>query len=58
MGREKYVYFRDHDEAITFINTDNISVIELPLVQTEAAIYRGRVDALEENNKSLETEDD
>ncbi len=58
IGREKYVYFRDHDEAITFINTDNISVIELPLVQTEAAIYRGQVDALEENNKSLETEDD
>lgn len=58
MGREKHVYFRDHNEAITFINTDNISVIELPLVQAEAAIYRGQREALEEYNKSLETEDD
>ena len=52
MGREKYAYFRDHDEVITFINTENISVIELPLVQTEAAIYRGQMEALGEYEDS------
>ena len=45
---EKYTYFCDYNEAITYINTDNISVIELPLVQTESAIYKGQMEALEE----------
>jgi hypothetical protein len=59
MGREKYAYFRDHDEVLTFINTENISVIELPLVQTEAAIYRGQMEALREDEDShLVREDD
>lgn len=47
-GDEKYVSFRDYNGAITFINTENISVIELPLVQTEAAICRNQLEDLEE----------
>lgn len=39
---EKYLYFRDYNAAVTFINTDNISMIELPLVQTEAVIYQNQ----------------
>ena len=34
----KYVSFLDWDEAVTFINTDEVSVIEMPLVGVEKRI--------------------
>ena len=38
---EKYVAFSDNNGADIMINTDNISLIELPLVKVEEAILQG-----------------
>lgn len=54
---EKFTFFRDYNGALTYINTDNISVIELPLVQTESAIFRVQMAALEGENMVSTTED-
>ena len=39
LPEHKFVFFFDHNEAMTYINTDQITHIELPLVQVEQAIH-------------------
>ncbi len=39
LPEHKFVFFFDHDEAMTYINTDQIAFVELPLVQSEQAIH-------------------
>ena len=44
----KYVSFLDWDEAVTFINTDEVSVIEMPLVGVEKRILDSFAEGLGE----------
>jgi len=53
-----YVYFRDYNEVITFINTENVSIIELPLVKTEQKISENHIKELEADNMENVSEDD
>ena len=45
---EKYISFSDDNGAEIMINTDNISLIELPLVKVEEAILQGYQEMMSE----------